>query len=117
MKSLLFHFRYDIMLSCWNIDCTKRPTFAVLANELSDILEADAGYVELGHQKRKNTSESVHYTPLITTGINRVVPQRYEEYDQIQGHMKEMYESEGYVMKDNMYEDVGGPVCESKNVV
>ena len=95
-----------------------RPTFAVLANKLSDILEADAGYVELsstGHQKGKNTSESGHYTPLITTGINRVVPQGDEGYDQVQGHMRDMYEeSESRVIKDDMYEDVWDPACESR---
>lgn len=116
------HFRYDIMKSCWNIDCTLRPSFAVLANELSDILESDAGYVDLsytGHQREKKTSLSGHYTPLITTDMNRDVLQRDERYKNIRGHMmKEMYEgSEGPALKEEMCEDIGDLSSETKNVV
>ena len=122
------------MMSCWNIDSTKRPTFEALEVTFSDILEADAGYVELsstGHQKGKNTSESGHCTPLITTGIKRVVTeaQRDERYVGLQGPKKEMYEEmetpmmdmhediESPVMKDKMYEDIGNPMTQKESVV
>ena len=96
------------MMSCWNIDSTKRPTFEALEVTLSAILEADAVYMELSSgQKEKNTSESEHYTPLITTGINRVVKeaQRDERYIRLHGPKKEMYEEMETPMM-NMYEDV-----------
>ena len=97
------------MMSCWNIDSTKRPTFEALEVTLSAILEADVGYMELSSTgQKKNTIESGLYTPLITTGINRVVKeaQRDERYVQLQGHKEEMYEEMETPMI-NVYEDVG----------
>ena len=105
------------MMSCWNIDSTKRPTFGALEVTLSDILEADAGYVVLSSsgQKGNNTSESGHYTPLITTGI---VPQRDDGYDQVQVPTEEtLGEMVGSGMEEEMYEDVGNPVMEKESVV
>ena len=118
------------MMSCWNIDSTKRPTFEALEETLSDTLEADVGYMELSStgQEKKNTSESGLYTPLITTGVVKEA-QRDERYVQLQGPKEEMYkemetpmmnmyedvgEMESPVMKD---EDVGNPVAQKENVV
>ena len=35
------------MTSCWNLDSHQRPKFANLQCDVSDILEAAAGYMEL----------------------------------------------------------------------
>ena len=35
------------MTSCWNLDSHQRPKFANLQCDISDILEASAGYLEL----------------------------------------------------------------------
>ena len=37
------------MTSCWNLDSHQRPTFENLQRDVSDILEAAAGYMELSH--------------------------------------------------------------------
>ena len=35
------------MTSCWNLDFHQRPKFANLQNDVSELLEAVAGYMEL----------------------------------------------------------------------
>ena len=35
------------MMSCWNLDSHQRPKFANLQNDVSELLEAVAGYMEL----------------------------------------------------------------------
>ena len=50
MKALFF-VRYDMMVSCWDIDSSRRPTFSNLSDELGHLLEVDAGYLELAPLK------------------------------------------------------------------
>ena len=38
---------YDLMTSCWNLDSHQRPKFANLQCDVSELLEAAAGYMEL----------------------------------------------------------------------
>ena len=42
-------FRYEIMLLCWSIDAAERPKFSGLVTTINDLLERDAGYLELSH--------------------------------------------------------------------
>ena len=35
------------MITCWNEDGHKRPRFSKLVNTFSDLLESDAGYLQL----------------------------------------------------------------------
>ena len=52
------------MMSCWNEDRYKRPRFSSLVNTFDDLLETDAGYLQLsqlpiskekGHPKKSPT--------------------------------------------------------------
>ena len=43
----LLLYSYEIMMSCWNEDRHKRPRFSKLVNTFSDLLESDAGYLQL----------------------------------------------------------------------
>ena len=52
------------MMSCWQEDHCKRPRFSSLVNTFGDLLEADAGYLQLsplpiseekGHPKKSPT--------------------------------------------------------------
>ena len=38
---------YDLMTSCWNLDSHQRPKFENLQCDVSELLEAVAGYMEL----------------------------------------------------------------------
>ena len=38
---------YDLMTSCWNLDSLQRPKFENLQCDVSELLEAVAGYMEL----------------------------------------------------------------------
>ena len=38
---------YDLMTSCWNLDFHQRPKFVNLQYDVSELLEAAAGYMEL----------------------------------------------------------------------
>ena len=60
------------MMSCWQEDHYKRPRFSTLVNTLGDLLESDAGYLQLsqlpiskekGHPKE---SPTVSGQPTIT---------------------------------------------------
>ena len=37
------------MTSCWNLDSRQRPKFANLERDVSELLEAAAGYMELSY--------------------------------------------------------------------
>ena len=39
--------RYSVMLSCWEIEAGQRPPFSDLVVTMNDLLERDAGYLEL----------------------------------------------------------------------
>ena len=38
---------YDLMTSCWDLDSRQRPKFENLQCDVSELLEAAAGYMEL----------------------------------------------------------------------
>ena len=38
---------YDLMTSCWDLDSHQRPKFSNLQCDVSELLEAAAGYMEL----------------------------------------------------------------------
>ena len=40
-------YSYDLMTSCWNLDSHQRPKFVNLQCDVSELLEAAAGYMEL----------------------------------------------------------------------
>ena len=45
----LFHvyIRYEVMLSCWELEAKERPKFSDLVVTVNNLLERDAGYLEL----------------------------------------------------------------------
>ena len=46
------------MISCWNLDSHQRPKFANLQCDVSELLEAAAGYMELSSplgERSRNT--------------------------------------------------------------
>ena len=47
--NFLLPYSYAIVKVCWNHDPRKRTKFAVLAGQLSDLLEQEAGYLDLNH--------------------------------------------------------------------
>ena len=42
---LKFSFRYSAMIACWQDSPDERPTFTKLCEEISDVLQAEAGHV------------------------------------------------------------------------
>ena len=50
------------MISCWNADSQKRLRFSKLVNNFSDLLEQDAGYLELSQSL---SSKDKHFPPHI----------------------------------------------------
>ena len=55
-----------MMVSCWDIDSARRPTFSLLYNELCHLLEVDAGYLELSPLKWiKNTDHQTEETSIL----------------------------------------------------
>ena len=44
------YYRYEIMLSCWNIEGSDRPRFSSLVNTLGTLLERDSGYLQLSSE-------------------------------------------------------------------
>ena len=45
--NLCFSNSFDIIVSCWSLDSRQRPRFSGLVSIFSDLLERDAGYLEL----------------------------------------------------------------------
>ena len=39
--------RYEVMLSCWDLEAKERPKFSDLVVTVNNLLERDAGYLEL----------------------------------------------------------------------
>ena len=57
------------MTSCWNLDSYQRPKFANLQCDVSDILEAAAGYMELSRSlnwKKEEELEDTSRTTVVT---------------------------------------------------
>jgi hypothetical protein len=44
---LLKGLRYDVMVSCWKLEAGERPKFSDSVVTVNDLLEKDAGYLEL----------------------------------------------------------------------
>ena len=58
------------MTSCWNLDSHQRPKFANLQCDVSDILEAAAGYMELSpslNWKKEEEPEDKSRTATVVT--------------------------------------------------
>ncbi|CAI8013257.1 Tyrosine-protein kinase receptor UFO [Geodia barretti] len=53
---------YEIMMSCWSLDCHARPLFKDLVGRLSDLLERESDYLELSAQSLC-WKETVSHTP------------------------------------------------------
>ena len=41
------YIKYEIMLSCWELEAKERPKFSDLVVTVNNLLERDAGYLEL----------------------------------------------------------------------
>ena len=53
---IYFQCRYSVMLSCWMPEGSKRPKFSNLVMIVNDLLEKDAGYLELSLCPTKTAS-------------------------------------------------------------
>ena len=51
------------MMSCWNEDHHKRPRVSKLVNTFSDLLESDAGYLQLYQLPISNEKEHPQKSP------------------------------------------------------
>ena len=60
------YFSYDIMMSCWNEDHHKRPRFSNLVSTFSDLLESDAGYLQLSPLPILNEKGDLQKSPAKT---------------------------------------------------
>ena len=50
------------MTSCWNLDSNQRPKFANLQCDVSELLEAIAGYMELSLNWKSEEEQEVRET-------------------------------------------------------
>ena len=49
------HYRYKLILQCWEFEAVNRPGFADIVSALSESLEAMAGYLDIGAFSGENT--------------------------------------------------------------
>ena len=54
------------MMSCWNEDRYKRPRFSKLVNTFSDLLESDAGYLQLSQSPISKEKRHLKKSPTVS---------------------------------------------------
>ena len=72
-------YRYEIITLCWNVDSQKRPRFSKLVNNFSDILEQDAGYLELSQSLSSKEKHFPPHTPLAESGLPTMMTVQEQE--------------------------------------
>ena len=61
-KILYTLYRYDVMVSCWDLEPGSRPKFSDLVVTVNDLLESYAGYLELSLPPTYTTATSTSQT-------------------------------------------------------
>lgn len=80
--SFLLPYSYAIMKICWYYDPRKRTKFAILAQQLSDLLEQEAGYLVLHHPLHWGTQgHSWNKTPFVQCEDDKVTKKEDESVE------------------------------------
>lgn len=91
MSVYTYHYvcRYDVMLLCWHLNPRKRPRFSSLVTKLSEIIEVEAGYLDLSQSFVLETGVQSHSSPDTTVTLPTIIEEQRKEDEEKKDEVRE----------------------------